>query len=150
MGAFRDVLSCDINLNPLRSPLYMSRCFMLQLILENVNTHIETNMWTSDLTLIDWWQLACVDIPVQTSLRAIFQVTRSANETSYGADMAIDDVKLNPGSCSDAKQTAPDYPTSCKQGNCLVKNHFNLLFSQLESLNECERMGFSTIFASLE
>ena len=91
--------------------------FLLQLILQNVNTGTETVMWTSNLNLIDWWQLTCVELPDQVSLRAIFKVTRDANETSYGADMAIDDVQLNPGSCSEAEQTAPVYPTSCKQGN---------------------------------
>ena len=97
---------------------------MLQLILENVNTGIETVMWSSNLTLIDWWQRACVDLPDQVSLQAIFQATRNMNETNqgHGADMAIDDVKLNSGSCGKAEKDSPVYPTECSQGDSIYIN----------------------------
>ena len=64
-------------------------------------TSQETLVWTSPSQTsadLDTWNLTCVDLPDQTTLRAKFTATRS-EQTVYGVDMAIDDVRLNPARC---------------------------------------------------
>ena len=64
-------------------------------------TSQETVVWTSPMQTdasLDTWNLTCVDLPDQTTLRAKFTATRS-EQTIYGVDMAIDDVRLNPARC---------------------------------------------------
>lgn len=74
--------------------------------MKNNKTSVETVRWSSDLTLIDAWQRVCVELPDQITLRAIFKATRNETASLYGVDMAVDDVKLNSGSCAGKLKTS--------------------------------------------
>ncbi|XP_052762576.1 uncharacterized protein LOC128205159 isoform X5 [Mya arenaria] len=88
--------------------------------------------WMSDpMELNDRWLRACVDLPPLAKVRAWFTALRT-EQTIYGVDMAIDDVKLNNYKCDEAPKnvetavqpTIPEGQGSCASGQWQCTNTY--------------------------
>lgn len=72
----------------------------LQFSLENLQTQANTIKWKANVyDLKDEWRKVCVDLPNFSNLRLWFTVIRNEN-TTYGVDIAVDDVSLNTYTCA--------------------------------------------------